>query len=635
MEIKTFDTILTEMCDWYDTLIAPRTISRSNTNIIYLMFKAVAKGYEVIHNVCVALSNKFDPAKCSVEDLDSIASLVGTERLKGSATGLHVLVSNTKDTALTLPAGTYIYKQSDDVSFSFEVLSDTEVAPQSYVTFIAMSDSIGRYPVTAQSDLPIETEETVPDGIAFSCTANDNLLGKLPETNLEFRKRILEGYTGQDTMVELEYKLRNLPYLFDCRVRFNNTTNEQIYDGITVPPFTAVIFFSGEAKNEIAEVIADKMLFPTVQTEDAVTVTYYNDTLYTYTDQLSPKIKVSIPANQFVVGEKAYPITSSSLFGSLAGEIHSSDISGAPYNDLWYVLESLALDPNTITIEAVSTGAINTTIAAAIFTELRTFFSKPKLQYTQSKPDWAGAGIWQKEINLPESTKTGSKLFLKDITFNYPRQFPIYTHEPKDGYEYRFMFQAPISSRSYASERELNFSYYSFESPARVISDFTDSLESSSSADYSAVHVYWDAGYREVFTADTELPYKYYVHQSFYDSCIFEFTLPDKSVKSISLLDLFKTGLTLPAGITSIKLSAILLPNIESFVLNYFFKNNTTLINNLEPQHFYDALSAFSKINININIGYQSASEGIYIDTSKVRKLYIDEKEIESFIANE
>jgi hypothetical protein len=37
---------------------------------------------------------------------------------------------------------------------------------------------------------------------------------------------------------------------------------------------------------------------------------------------------------------------------------------------------------------------------------------------------------------------------------------------------------------------------------------------------------------------------------------------------------------------------------------------------------------------MSINIGYQSASEGIYIDTSKVRKLYIDEKEVESFLAN-
>lgn len=355
MEIKTFDTILTEVCDWYDTLIAPRTLSRSNTNIVYLMFKAVAKGYEVIHNVCVALSNKFDPAKCSVEDLDSIASLVGTERLKGSATGLHVLVSNTKDTALTLPAGTYIYKQSDDVSFSFEVLSDTEVASQSYVTFIAMSDSIGRYPVTAQSDLPIETEETVPDGIAFSCTANDNLLGKLPETNLEFRKRILEGYTGQDTMVELEYKLRNLPYLFDCRVRFNNTTNEQIYDGITVPPFTAVIFFSGEAKNEIAEVIADKMLFPTVQTEDAVTVTYYNEALVTGVQEyyivpfrsLEFGIEVKYKVNeQYLSDDKAKEEMTKALNLAFISEAHDSDY--ITESDVYAVLNGLTLAGFTV-----------------------------------------------------------------------------------------------------------------------------------------------------------------------------------------------------------------------------------------------------------------------------------------------
>jgi hypothetical protein len=82
-------------------------------------------------------------------------------------------------------------------------------------------------------------------------------------------------------------------------------------------------------------------------------------------------------------------------------------------------------------------------------------------------------------------------------------------------------------------------------------------------------------------------------------------------------------------------LSAVLIPNIEGFVVNYFFKNNTALKNNLETQHFYTALSAFSKINMDINIGYQSASEGIYIDTSKVRNLYIDEKEVESFVVNE
>jgi hypothetical protein len=62
--------------------------------------------------------------------------------------------------------------------------------------------------------------------------------------------------------------------------------------------------------------------------------TFYSGSFYTYTDQLSPKIKVSIPANQFIVGEKAYSITSSSLFGKLEGELHSSNISGAPNSDI-------------------------------------------------------------------------------------------------------------------------------------------------------------------------------------------------------------------------------------------------------------------------------------------------------------
>ena len=73
---------------------------------------------------------------------------------------------------------------------------------------------------------------------------------------------------------------------------------------------------------------------------------------------------------------------------------------------------------------------------------------------------------------------------------------------------------------------------------------------------------------------------------------------------------------------------------LEGFILNNYIVEDTSLVNNLEPRHFYEALSAFSKINLMIDIGYQSANTGIYIDTTKVRKLYIDETEVESFIAD-
>lgn len=362
----------------------------------------------------------------------------------------------------------------------------------------------------------------------------------------------------------------------------------------------------------------------------------YNNKLYTYSDSLSPKIKVTVPANLFVTsGEKAYMIASPMLFGNLEGEKHSSGISSAPNNDIWYILESLSLDPNLLSIEAHIANDLNSSIAAEIFVDIRTFLSKPKLKYTQSKPDWSATNMWQKEFTLPETSKEGAKLFLREVNFEYPRQFPLYTHKPSGTEEeYRFMYQAPIKSRSYSTERSLNFKYYSNLSPARILSDFTETLESSSGENFTAIYPYFNAGYREVFTVNTGLPYRYYVNQSFYDSCIFEFTLSSDNIKKISLWELFKNGLTLPAGVSSVKLSGVYLPNIEGFILNNYIVEDTSLVNNLEPRHFYEALSAFSKINLMIDIGYQSANTGIYIDTTKVRKLYIDETEVESFIAD-
>lgn len=276
MEIKSFDTILTQLCDDFDYLITPKKISRSNTNIIYLLFKAIAKGYEVINNVCVVLSNKFNPAKCSEEDLVSVASLVGTQRRAGSASGLHIVVTNGGDTAKTLLAGIYTYALNDDVTFEFEVLTDTQVAVGGSVSYIAMSDSIGRYEVTAQQDIKVESEQSIDSDFSFSCTDNTSLLGNEPEGLLAFRKRILNTYDRQNTIVELEEYLRNLPYLFDCKVKYNQTDYDIMAGNVVVPPMQCVIFVSGEIKQELAEMVADYIICPTVATQDSVAVTYDN-----------------------------------------------------------------------------------------------------------------------------------------------------------------------------------------------------------------------------------------------------------------------------------------------------------------------------------------------------------------------
>lgn len=277
MELKTFDTILTTICDSFDSLIAPRTIARSNTNIIYLIFKAAAKGYEIINNVCVVLSNKFDPLYCSEDDLISSASIVGTERHKGSATGLHITITNNGSVSVTLLAGLYTYALDDDTKFEFEVMENTVIASGSRISFIAMSEKIGRYPVTAQTTITVTSEQPVSSDLVFSCTDNATLLGLFEETDLEFRERINSKTDRQNSMVELESEIRNLPYIFDCKVKFNPMSTEIEFEGYTIPAYTLAIFYSGEVKKEIAEKVCEKIICPTLQTADSVEVFYEND----------------------------------------------------------------------------------------------------------------------------------------------------------------------------------------------------------------------------------------------------------------------------------------------------------------------------------------------------------------------
>lgn len=278
MEIKTFNTILTEICDDFDILISPKSITRSNNNIIYLMFKAIAKGYEVIHNLVVNLSYKFDPANCSDEDLESTAMLVGTDKIQGSFSGLSIVATNNNDVSTTMPTGSYYYDLDADTRFTFDLESDVVIEAESVYSFIALTTKIGVYPVTAQSSIIVSSDDiTIPEGITFSCTDNTSLLGAETETTLAFRKRILSDTNRQNIFSELEMKIRNLPYVFDCMVKFNPTNSNITIGNITVPPYYMLIVISGVVKPEIAEIVASFGIYPTVMVDADKYLEYSND----------------------------------------------------------------------------------------------------------------------------------------------------------------------------------------------------------------------------------------------------------------------------------------------------------------------------------------------------------------------
>ena len=270
MTIISFDEVLNVLCDEYDRLIAPKKIRRSNKNIIYLLLKACAKGYELIANIIYALDGKFDPARCQDADLISVAKLVGTEMIEGNGSGLVVRVTNTNPVdAIILRAGRYIYTFNADIRFFLDILTDTEIESTETMQFAAFSENKGSFPVTEQGSITLvrEDEEDISPDIVFSCEDNASILGSTDETLFEFRKRILTDNSRSDILQRLELAIKNKPYIFDATLFFNQSDEAVLVGTTSVAPYKMLITLLGYPRDELAELVASQCIYQTVKVE--------------------------------------------------------------------------------------------------------------------------------------------------------------------------------------------------------------------------------------------------------------------------------------------------------------------------------------------------------------------------------
>lgn len=270
MTIISFDEVLNVLCDEYDRLIAPKKIRRSSKNIIYLILKACAKGYELIANIIYALDGKFDPARCQDADLTSVAKIVGTEMIEGNGSGLVVRITNTNQSeSVILRAGRYIYTFNADIRFFLDIPYDTEIESTETVQFAAFSENKGSFPVTQQSSITLvrEDEEDISPDIVFSCDDNATILGSIDETLYEFRKRILTDNSRSDILQRLELAIKNKPYIFDATLFFNQSDADVLVGTTSVAPYKMLITLLGYPRDEIAELVASHCIYQTVKVE--------------------------------------------------------------------------------------------------------------------------------------------------------------------------------------------------------------------------------------------------------------------------------------------------------------------------------------------------------------------------------
>ena len=281
MTVLTYSEVLTNLCDWFDSYISPKSIKRTNSNIIYLILKAFAKGWEVINNTCIVLGYKFNPKLCSDDDLQSIALIAGTEFIEGKGSSLIVTVTNSSSSeAKTLSAGTYTYTYSSDCVFVCTLNTDISIAASGYVTEVFVMTEKAACVVTAQSSIPVTAVDTsgaamTPDSsLVFSCADNSAYQGYADETNAEFRARILADTDRASIYEELQTKIRNLPTILDARLTYNGTSSPVAVGSYMLPAYNLLIAIRGTATEEMAELVTSYGIFPTYAPSGCGTVYY-------------------------------------------------------------------------------------------------------------------------------------------------------------------------------------------------------------------------------------------------------------------------------------------------------------------------------------------------------------------------
>ena len=270
MVIQTYDEILTKLCDFFDTLISPKKLSRSDANTIYLELKSLAKGMEVyVNSAAAVVNNKFIPDKCEDFDLESLALLSGTSKRDGKPTSLPIIITNDDTADTTIPSGEYYYQYSADIVFRFSFSNDTVIPAQSSIQKSSFSDIKGSHHVTDQASITVRRtdEADINPSLTFSCLDNAATLGYADETSLEFRSRILSDPNRQDLFSEMEEALRALPRIIDASVIFNETNENIVVDLITIPPFHFLLTINGDITNEVAETVVKYGYYPSTQVD--------------------------------------------------------------------------------------------------------------------------------------------------------------------------------------------------------------------------------------------------------------------------------------------------------------------------------------------------------------------------------
>lgn len=242
---------------------------------------------------------------------------------------------------------------------------------------------------------------------------------------------------------------------------------------------------------------------------------------------------------------------------------------------------------------------------------------------------------------LPEGNLPG-KIFIKRFRAReLPQQHCFYPYRGKNDKKPITVF-TEAASPSYYRETETTYDIYectkdSFRNPSKYLDMLSiDNSEVNSSFEGSMMVIpEFNSDSNELEFFSTTMQWINIEKVAWFDCAMFRFIFPNRTTAWYPLSHLLLEGIPTETGDTTVSVE-IALPDLCTLV------DDSMTLDTLKLESYTGSFYPYAPLQIYLELGYQSCyptkesnESGLYLDTTKLRRFFIDNKELEYFVVDE
>lgn len=215
-------------------------IATNFTNPLYLFLWGAGYIASIVQRLIFSIGCNFSIASSSERQLNEICQMMGVERRSATKTTM-VAVIQASGGVCKITKGLSATVKLDGKSLAFSPAFEIDIQDGELASVVLVCSEEGSYEITAGTVTQFDEN---PENMG-SLNVYQSTPGRPMETVAELRQRLVERSVSVSQIERCIQAIRDLSGVTSCNIYYNDKYEEYVFNGITMPPRSALLYVVG------------------------------------------------------------------------------------------------------------------------------------------------------------------------------------------------------------------------------------------------------------------------------------------------------------------------------------------------------------------------------------------------------